>query len=39
MKKRTGALLMALVMIFGLMAPAASAVETGTAVEAVYLGV
>ena len=39
MKKRTGALLMALVMLFGLMAPAASAVETGTAVEAVYLGV
>ena len=39
MKKRTGALLMALVMLFGLMAPAASAVETNDAVEAVYLGV
>ena len=39
MKKRTGALLMALVMLFGLMAPAASAVETNDAFEAVYLGV
>ena len=39
MKKRTGALLLALVMLLSLMAPAASAAETDGTVEAVYLGI
>ena len=38
MKKRTSALLLALVMLFSLMAPMANAEEIVTA-EAVYLGV
>ena len=38
MKKRTSALLLALVMIFSLMAPMANAAETPVTKEAVYLG-
>ena len=38
MKKRTSALLLALVMIFSLMAPMANAAETPVTQEAVYLG-